>query len=97
MGLRFLIILINESENGVLGSLEGAYDAEMWGVIPRVLDFPDYDNMIASHVSFEAVANAIHRADTANWAESFDELTERVKPALKTSRIGLRKKAAAMR
>ena len=61
------------------GSLEGAYDAEMCGVIPRVLDFPDYDNMIASHVSFEAVANAIHRADTANWAESFDELTERVK------------------
>ncbi len=79
------------------GSLEGAYDAEMWGVIPRVLDFPDYDNMIASHVSFEAVANAIHRADTANWAESFDELTERVKTGFEDIAYRVEKKAAAMR
>ncbi len=61
------------------GSLEGAYDAEMWGVLPRILDFPDYDDMIANHVSFEAIANAIYHADTANWAETFDVLTERVK------------------
>ena len=61
------------------GSLEGAYDAEMWGVLPRILDFPDYDEMIANHVTFEAIANAIYHADTANWAETFDVLTERVK------------------
>ena len=81
----------------VLWLLEGAYDAEMWGVLPRILDFPDYDEMIANHVSFEAIANAIYHADTANWAETFDVLTERVKTGLKISPIALRKKAAGMR
>ena len=35
--------------------------------------------MIANHVTFESIANAIYHADTANWAETFDALTERVK------------------
>lgn len=61
------------------GSLEGGYDAEMWGVLPRILDFPDYDDMIANHVTFESIANAIYHADTANWAETYEVLTERVK------------------
>ncbi|MFD2729816.1 histidine phosphatase family protein [Enterococcus camelliae] len=60
------------------GSLEGGYDAEMWGVIPRVLNFPDYDNMIAHHVTFEDICNAIYAADTANWAETYQELSTRV-------------------
>lgn len=60
------------------GSLEGGYDAEMWGVIPRILDFPDYDDMIASHVSFQEIANALYEADTANWAETYEELAHRV-------------------
>lgn len=60
------------------GSLEGGYDAEMWGVIPRVLDFPDYDDMIANHVTFEAVCDAIYHADTAHWAETYTQLSHRV-------------------
>lgn len=79
------------------GSLEGAYDAEMWGVLPRILDFPDYDEMIANHVSFEAIANAIYHADTANWAETFDVLTERVKTGFEDIAYRVEKKAAGMR
>ncbi|WP_313629556.1 histidine phosphatase family protein [Enterococcus italicus] len=60
------------------GSLEGGYDAEMWGVVPRILNFPDYDNMIANHVSFEDICNAIYDADTANWAETYQQLSTRV-------------------
>lgn len=61
------------------GSLEGGYDAEMWGVIPRVLDFPTYDEMIAKKTSFEDICNAIYTADTANWAETYEELSSRVR------------------
>lgn len=61
------------------GSLEGGYDAEMWGVIPRVLDFPTYDEMIDKKTSFEDICQAIYTADTANWAETYDELSGRIR------------------
>lgn len=61
------------------GSLEGGYDAEMWGLIPRVLDFDSYDEMIANKTSFEDICNGIYRADTANWAETYDQLASRIK------------------
>ena len=32
---------------------------EMWGVIPRVLNFKTYDEMFTTEVSFEQIANAI--------------------------------------
>src|SRR5699024_9049297 len=58
-------IILSELENGpkipyhldkrirewCFGSLEGGYDAEMWGVIPRVLDFASYDEMIAKRTT----------------------------------------------
>lgn len=60
------------------GSLEGAYDAEMWGVLPRILDFPDYDQMVEKDISFKEICEAIYQADTANWAETYEELRNRV-------------------
>ncbi|MBE6173744.1 MULTISPECIES: histidine phosphatase family protein [Enterococcus] len=60
------------------GSLEGGYDMEMWGVIPRVLNFQTYDEMFTTDVTFEQIANAIYETDTAGWAQPYDELKERV-------------------
>ncbi|MGX7195104.1 histidine phosphatase family protein [Enterococcus olivae] len=60
------------------GSLEGGYDAEMWGVVPRVLNFENYDEMIDRETTFKDICEAIHAADTANWAETYEELSTRV-------------------
>lgn len=60
------------------GSLEGGYDAEMWGVIPRVLNYVNYDEMIAAKTTFREIAEAIYEADTANWAETYEALKNRV-------------------
>ncbi|WP_159721726.1 histidine phosphatase family protein [Enterococcus sp. CSURQ0835] len=60
------------------GSLEGAYDAEMWGVIPRVLNFKTEDDMFATDVTFQEIADAVYNADTANWAETYEKLRSRV-------------------
>lgn len=60
------------------GSLEGGYDMEMWGVIPRVLNFKTYDEMFTTDVTFEQIANAIYNLDTAGWAETYDTLKNRV-------------------
>ena len=42
------------------GSLDGGYDGELWGVVPREL------------------ANAIIEADTADWAEPYEVIRDRV-------------------
>ncbi|MFV0557452.1 MAG: histidine phosphatase family protein [Enterococcus sp.] len=60
------------------GSLEGGYDAEMWGVIPRVLNFKTSDEMFDTSITFEDIANAVYAADTANWAEPYQKIKERV-------------------
>lgn len=51
---------------------------EMWGVIPRVLNFQTYDEMFTTDVTFEQIANAIYETDTAGWAQPYAELKERV-------------------
>ncbi|MGG5316175.1 histidine phosphatase family protein [Enterococcus sp. AZ072] len=60
------------------GSLEGAYDAEMWGVLPRVLNFKTEDDLFATEVTFKEIADAVVGADTANWAEPYEKLRARV-------------------
>lgn len=60
------------------GSLEGGYDMEMWGVIPRVLNFKTYEEMFTTEVTFEQIAQAIYDLDTAGWAETYTELKNRV-------------------
>ena len=60
------------------GSLEGGYDAEMWGVVPRVLNFQNYDDMVDGETTFKEICDAIYAADTANWAETYEELRTRV-------------------
>lgn len=60
------------------GSLEGGYDAEMWGVLPRVLNFKTEDDLFATDVSFKEISDAILEADTANWAEPYEVLRNRV-------------------
>lgn len=50
----------------------------MWGVLPRVLNFKTEDELFATEVSFEEIANAVFAADTANWAEPYEKLRDRV-------------------
>lgn len=68
----------NRIREWCFGSLEGGYDAEMWGVIPRVLDFKGDNETFMTHTTFKEIANAVYEADTANWAETYDQLRERV-------------------
>lgn len=60
------------------GSLDGGYDGELWGVVPRILTFKDYEDMMTNRISYKDLANAIIAADTANWAEPYDKIRERV-------------------
>jgi broad specificity phosphatase PhoE len=60
------------------GSLDGGYDGELWGVVPRILAFKDYDEMMTTRISYKELANAIIEADTANWAEPYEVIRERV-------------------
>ena len=61
------------------GSLEGGYDSEMWGVLPRVLNFKDSEEMWETNISFEKIAEAVKDADTANRVFSgFEDIAHRV-------------------
>ncbi|KAF1290156.1 phosphoglycerate mutase [Enterococcus sp. CU9D] len=60
------------------GSLEGGYDTEMWGVLPRVLNFKTSEQMWETDITFKDIAEAVYEADTAHWAETFDVLCSRV-------------------
>ncbi|MGX7172942.1 histidine phosphatase family protein [Enterococcus ratti] len=60
------------------GSLEGGYDMEMWGVVPRILNFKTYNEMFTKEVTFEQIANAIYELDTAGWSETYNALKNRV-------------------
>lgn len=60
------------------GSLEGGYDGELWGVIPRVLAFKDYNDMMTNRISYQELAKAIIAADTTDWAEPYEQIHERV-------------------
>lgn len=59
------------------GSLEGGYNGELWGVVPRILMYPSYDEMIGK-ISYEELADAIVQADTAGWAEPYPLIKERI-------------------
>ncbi|MDT2757063.1 histidine phosphatase family protein [Enterococcus asini] len=60
------------------GSLEGGYDSEMWGVLPRVLDFKTSEEMWDTEITFEDIAKAVLNADTAHWAEPYEQIRGRV-------------------
>lgn len=60
------------------GSMDGGYDGELFGgVLPRT---PAYiaANGDASKVSYEDLAKSIQEVDTANWAESWETIRERI-------------------
>ena len=57
------------------GSLEGGYNGEFWGVVPRILMYPDYSSMI-TEITYEQLADAIMEADTAGWAEPYEKIKE---------------------
>lgn len=59
------------------GSLEGGYNGDLWGVVPRILMYPSYDDMI-HRISYEQLAHAIMEADTAGWAEPYERIKERI-------------------
>lgn len=60
------------------GSLDGGYDGELWGVVPRILAFKDYQDMMTTRITYEELAHAIMEADTADWAEPYEEIRNRV-------------------
>ncbi|MCB5950481.1 phosphoglycerate mutase family protein [Enterococcus sp. BWT-B8] len=60
------------------GSLDGGYDGELWGVVPRILAFKNYDEMMSETISYKNLADAIIEADTSNWAEPYEKIKERV-------------------
>ena len=60
------------------GSLDGGYDGELWGVVPRILAFNNYKDMMTNRISYKELADAIIAADTANWAEPYEKIRERV-------------------
>ena len=60
------------------GSLDGGYDGELWGVVPRILAFKNYEDMMTNRISYKDLAEAIIAADTADWAEPYDKIKERV-------------------
>lgn len=60
------------------GSLDGGYDGELWGVVPRILAFKSYDEMMTTRITYKELATAIIQADTANWAEPYEVIRERV-------------------
>ncbi|MGX7351766.1 histidine phosphatase family protein [Enterococcus canis] len=60
------------------GSLDGGYDGELWGVVPRILAFKNYDDMMEKRISYQNLADAIQQADTAGWAEPYERIRERI-------------------
>ena len=60
------------------GSLDGGYDGELWGVVPRILAFRNYEEMMTTKIKYKDLADAIISADTANWAEPYEKIQERV-------------------
>lgn len=60
------------------GSLDGGYDGELWGVVPRILAYKNYEDMMTNRISYKELADAIIAADTANWAEPYEKIRERV-------------------
>ncbi len=60
------------------GSLEGGYDGELWGVVPRVLNFKNYDEMMKDGLTYEILAQALMDVDTADWAEPYIKIKDRI-------------------
>lgn len=90
MGRTVQTITIAQREMGILGkipyyqdkrirewcfgSFEGMYDEDLFkGVLPRISGIVNSTSM-----SFEEIANGIHQADTANWAETWEVLSGRI-------------------
>lgn len=60
------------------GSMDGAYDGELFGgVLPRTPAFINVNGDLAK-VSFEKLAESIQAVDTANWAESWETIRNRI-------------------
>ncbi|MGT2910268.1 histidine phosphatase family protein [Streptococcus cameli] len=56
------------------GSYEGMYDADLFsGVLPRLNGIAE-----GSDMTFEEIANGIYEADSAKWAETWEELSGRI-------------------
>jgi len=56
------------------GSFDGAYDGELFmGVLPRVFRVDDFH-----HLSLMELAEGIVEVDTAGWAESWENLRDRI-------------------
>ena len=57
------------------GSLDGGYDAELFfGVLPRIYG----KNVRFQDLSYEEMARGIQEADTAGWAESWEQIRHRI-------------------
>ncbi|MCI1903354.1 histidine phosphatase family protein [Enterococcus hirae] len=59
------------------GSLDGGYDGELWGVVPRVLAYQNDQEMWAD-LTYEKLAGAIQEADTTDWSEPYETIKTRI-------------------
>lgn len=55
------------------GSMDGGFDVDLFnGILPRIF------NRETKALSYEEMANGIYEADTAGWAETWEELSGRI-------------------
>ena len=49
-----------------------------FGVWCRILAFKSYEDMMTTKITYRELANAIIEADTADWAEPYEVIRDRV-------------------
>ncbi|MGL4697615.1 histidine phosphatase family protein [Enterococcus larvae] len=60
------------------GSLDGGYNNILWSLLARILNVDSLEDMSKVSVSYKDFAEAIVAADTSGWAESYEEIRDRV-------------------
>jgi probable phosphoglycerate mutase len=58
------------------GSMDGAFDSEAFGVLPRTSAFDHLGD--PEQATYKDLANAIYEVDTAGWSENYEDLANRV-------------------
>ncbi|MDR2832691.1 MAG: phosphoglycerate mutase family protein [Streptococcaceae bacterium] len=77
MGLTHIPYMMDKRiREWCFGSLDGGYDGELFGgVLPRT---DAYKGKTWEEMDFETMANGILEVDTANWAEPWEVIRERI-------------------
>lgn len=60
------------------GSLDGGYNNTLWTLLARLLNVDSLEDISKVSVSYKELAEAILAADTTGWAESYEQIEDRV-------------------